>query len=115
MFSHRPIQCPMLVLCTALPVAMAIAGCGASPPTQAGIDAPPTQADIETDLRDYSAIAPIVDAWVAEQNLPTPIAFSTERPKPDEAVTTVEYGPEPKQKKMLTLKKRDGKWEVQQP
>jgi hypothetical protein len=76
---------------------------------------PPAQTDIQTDLEDYAAIGPIVSARIAEENLPSPVAVSIQRPKPDEAVVNVECGAAPKQKKVLTLKKRDGHWTFESP
>jgi len=81
-------------------------GCNASPPPQP---------DLETQLEDTTALMRIVDARIAEENLPPPVTKSIQTAKPDEAIATVEYGTEPKQKKVLTLKKRDGKWAIQQP
>jgi len=49
---------------------------------------------------------------IAEENLPPPIATSIERPKPDEAIVTIEYGA-PKQKKFQMPKKRDGHWAIE--
>jgi hypothetical protein len=80
-------------------------GCNASPP----------QPNLETQLEDTTALMGIVDAHIAEENLPPPVAKSIQTVKPDEAIATVEYGTEPKQKKVLTLKKRDGKWTIQPP
>jgi hypothetical protein len=102
--------------CALLVVALSIAGCNASAPNDASAPAKAyTQADLETDLADAAEITRIVAASVAEENFPSPIATSIQRPKLDEAVATIEYGPEPTQKKELTLKKRDGQWTIQRP
>jgi hypothetical protein len=86
------------------------AGCNASsPPGQP--PAPPPQST-EADVQDYLAITPLVNARIAEEKFPTPMSWSVETTKPDEAVVTVTFGKE-QQKKSLTLKKRDGKWEFE--
>lgn len=73
----------------------------------------PPQPDLETQLEDTTALMRIVNTRIAEENLPPPFTTSFQTAKPDEAIATIEYGTEPKQKKVLTLKKRDGKWTFQ--
>ena len=73
-------------------------------------NSPSAPTDIQTDIADYTAIDPIVKAQIAEGDFPPPVAWSMQRPKADEATATIEYGD--KQKKVLTLKKHDGKWAI---
>ena len=60
-------------------------------------------------MQDYLAITPLVNARIAEENFPTPMSWSVENPRPDEAIVIVTFGKE-QQKTSWTLKKRDGKW-----
>ena len=93
-----------------------LAGCNRSAPTDASRSTKAyTQADLETDLADSTELQRIVAARIAEESLSPPMATSIQKSKPDEAVATIEYGAEPKQKKVLILKKSDGKWTIEQP
>ena len=92
-----------------------LAGCNRSAPTDASPSTKAySQADLETDIADSTELQRIVTARIAEENLSPPMATSIQKAKPDEAVATIEYGAEPKQKKVLILKKSDGKWTIQQ-
>jgi hypothetical protein len=97
-------------------LAAVLVGCNRSAPTDASPSTKSyTQADLETDIADTAELNRIVWATIADEKLPGQIAMSFKKAKPDEAIATIEYGDEPKQKKVLTLKKSDGKWTVQQP
>lgn len=95
-------------------LAVVLAGCNAKPDGSASTKEY-TQADLETDVADGAELQRIVTARIAEDNLSPPLSRSIQKSKPDEAVATIEYGAEPKQKMVLTLKKSDGKWTIQQP
>ncbi len=71
---------------------------------------PPAQIDRQANLEDYTTIASMASARIAEESFPQPFTYSIERPKATEAVVIVEYGPKPRQQKVLMMKKRDGKW-----
>jgi hypothetical protein len=97
-----------------LPLSMAfIFGCNASSsaPTKADGQAY-SQADLETDVADSAELLRIVADSTAD--LPN-VATSIQKVKPDEATATIEYGTEPRQKKVLTLKKHDGGWAIEAP
>jgi hypothetical protein len=99
--------------CGALVAAISITGCNASSSTEGeAVARPYTQDDLETDVADSAGLNRIVWATIADEKLPGQIAMSIAKSKPDEATATIEYGDEPKQKKVLTLNKRDGKWTI---